>query len=63
METILNSNDQILTILGTDKGKSLLYIFLSQLLSANIIMVILLLITLKQNIIQQNKELEIPYQI
>ena len=63
MQMVLNGVEQIVIILGTDKEKSLLYMLLSRLASTETMMVILLLISLKQNMIYHCKKICLDYKI
>ena len=63
MQTVLNGVGQVVTILGTGKRKSLLYMLLSRLASAGTMVVILLLISLKQNMIHHCKEIHLNYKV
>ena len=63
MQMVLNEVEQIMTILGTDKKKSLLYMLLSRLAGTETTVVILLLISLKQNMIHHCKKICLDYKI
>ena len=63
MQMILNGVEQVVTILGTDKKKSLLYMLLSRLAGAETMVVILLLISLKQNMIHHCKKICLDYKV
>ena len=63
MQTVLNGVGQVVVILDTDKGKSLLYMLLSRLVSAETTVVILLLISLKQNMIHHCKKMCLDYKV
>ena len=60
---VLDGVGQVVTILGTDKRKSLLYMLLSRLAGAETMVVILLLISLKQNMIHHCKEMCLDYKV
>ena len=63
MQMILNGVEQVVTILGTDKGKSLLYMLLSRLVGTETMVVILLLISLKQNMIHHCEKMCLDYKV
>ena len=63
MQTVLNGVGQVVTILGTDEGKSLLYMLLSRLASTGTTVVILSLISLKQNMIHHCKKICLDYKV
>ena len=63
MQMVLDGVEQIVTILDTGKGKSLLYMLLSRLVSAETMVVILLLVSLKQNMICHCKEMCLDYKV
>ena len=63
MQMVLNGVRQVVVILGTGEGKSLLYMLLSRLISAGTMVVILLLISLKQNMIHHCKKMCLDYKV
>ena len=63
MQMVLDGVRQIVTILNTDKGKSLLYMLLSRLADAETMVVILLLVSLKQNMIHHCKKMHLDYKV
>ena len=63
MQTVLNGVRQVMIILGTDKKKSLLYMLLSRIAGAETMVVILLLISLKQNMIHHCKKICLNYKV
>ena len=63
MQTVLNGVEQIMIILNTDEKKSLLYMLLSRLAGAETTVVILLLISLKQNMIHHCKKICLDYKV
>ena len=63
MQMVLNEVRQIVTILNTDEEKSLLYMLLSRLVSTGTMMIILSLISLKQNMIHHCKKMCLNYKV
>ena len=63
MQVILDGVGQVITILGTREGKSLLFILPSMLPSIGIIVVILPLIGLKHNIIRRLNYMGLRYKV
>ena len=63
MQVVLDSVGQVIIILNTKKGKSLLFILLLILPSIGIMVVILPLISLKYNIIQRLKYIGLRYKV
>ena len=63
MQTVLNGVEQIMIILSTDKRKSLLYMLLSRLADTETMVVILLLVSLKQNMIHHCKKICLNYKV
>ena len=63
MQMILNGVRQVMTILSTGEEKSLLYMLLSRLAGTETMVVILLLISLKQNMIHHCKKICLDYKV
>jgi len=63
IQVILEGVGQVITILGTREGKSLLFMLLLMLLSAGMTVVILPLISLKHNIMRRLNYIGLRYKV
>lgn len=63
MQLVLNGIRQIVAVLGTDEGKSLLYMLPSRLRGAGTTVMIVPLIGLKQDLVRRCEEMRLSYKV